>query len=85
MGRPEGRPRESAAMAYRVEIDSDVCISSGMCVSEAPDLFRFDSDDIAEVVPGGPALPDAALLRLARTCPSGALQVFDGDHEIDAF
>jgi ferredoxin len=72
-------------MAYRVKVDPDVCISSGMCVSEAPDLFRFDEDDIAEVVPGGPVLPDAVLLRLARTCPSGALQVFDGDELIDAF
>ncbi|HEX3750307.1 MAG TPA: ferredoxin [Streptosporangiaceae bacterium] len=72
-------------MTYRVEIDSDVCISSGMCVSEAPDLFRFDEDDIAEMIPGGPTLPDAALLRLARTCPSGALQIFDGDDQIDVF
>lgn len=72
-------------MAHRVEVDSDVCISSGMCVSEAPGLFRFDEDDIAEVIPGGIKLSDDALLRLARICPSGALQVFDGDEQIEIF
>lgn len=72
-------------MAYRVEIDSDVCISSGMCVARAPGLFRFDDEDIAEVIPGGTQLPDTTLLDLARGCPSSALQVFDGDRQIDVF
>jgi ferredoxin len=72
-------------MAYRVEVDPDVCISSGMCVAEEPGLFRFNDEDIAEVIPDGAKLSDDALLRLARTCPSGALQVFDGDQQIDLF
>jgi ferredoxin len=72
-------------MAYRVEVDSDLCISSGMCVADASGLFRFNDDDIAEVIPGGTKLSDDELLDVARACPSGALQVFDGDQPVDAF
>lgn len=72
-------------MAYRIEVDSDVCISSGKCVADAPGLFRFDDDEIAEVIPDGEQLPDEKLVALARACPSGALRVFDGDRQIDVF
>ncbi|MDQ2812368.1 MAG: ferredoxin [Actinomycetota bacterium] len=71
-------------MAYRIEVDRDVCISSGMCVADAPGLFRFDDDNLAELVPGGEQLPDQALVLLARGCPSGALQIFDGDEAVNA-
>jgi ferredoxin len=56
-----------------------------MCVADAPGLVRFDDDNIAELIPGGEQLPDQALVRLARGCPSSALQVFDGDEPVDAF
>jgi ferredoxin len=72
-------------MAYRIEVDQDVCISSGMCVADAPELFRFNDDEVAEVIADGEQLPDQALVRLARGCPSGALRVFDGDEPVDAF
>lgn len=70
-------------MPYRVKIDPDVCISSGRCVADAPGLFRFDDDEIAEVIPDGEPLPDQKLIGLARACPSGALQVFEGESRID--
>jgi ferredoxin len=71
-------------MAYRIEVDQDLCISSGMCVADAPGLIRFNDDDLAELIPGGTQLPDQALVRLARGCPSGALLVFDGDEPVNA-
>ena len=70
-------------MTYRVTVDADVCISSGKCVADEPEAFRFDDDDIAETVPGAPALPDRRLLDVARNCPSGAIRLFDGDTEVD--
>lgn len=72
-------------MAYRLTVDADVCLSSGRCVADAPQRFRFDDAEIAEVVPDAPAAPDEILLDLARGCPSGAIRVFDGDAEIDPF
>ena len=74
-------------MSYRIEVDGEICISSGRCVAEYPDRFRFDDEEVAEGVPGAPPLPDDAALRLARACPSGALLVFDADtgKDIDIF
>lgn len=74
-------------MNYRIDVDRDVCMSSGKCVGDAPDLFRFDDEEIATQVPGAPAPGDERALHLARACPSGALTVHDADTgaEIDIF
>lgn len=70
---------------YRIEVDPEVCISSGKCVADAPGLFRFDDNEIAELLPDGKQLPDEKMIALARACPSGALQVFSGEERIDVF
>lgn len=72
-------------MGYRISVESDVCMSSGKCVADAPQLFRFDDDEIAELIPDAPAPSDETILDLARACPSGALLVHDADtgEEID--
>ncbi len=74
-------------MSYRIVVDRDVCMSSGKCVADAPDLFRFDDEEIAELRPEAPPVPDERLLGLARACPSGALVVRDArtGEEIDVF
>ncbi|NWJ72630.1 (4Fe-4S)-binding protein [Pseudonocardia sp. ICBG1122] len=70
-------------MTYRVTVDTEVCISSGKCVADEPGAFDFDDDDIAVVAPGAASTPDRRLLDAARTCPSGAIRLFDGDDEVD--
>lgn len=40
-------------------------------------MFRFDDDEIAEVVTEHPDLPEAALAEPARACPSGATTLHD--------
>lgn len=72
-------------MAYRLELDPDVCISSGRCVADASGSIRFDSNEIAELIPGGAPLTDETIVVLARNCPSGALLVFDGQQPVDVF
>ncbi|WP_433802854.1 ferredoxin [Actinomycetospora sp. CA-084318] len=74
-------------MSYRIVVDGEVCISSGRCVAERPDVFRFDAEEVAEIVPGAPSPPDEQALELARACPSGAVQLVDADtgEEIDVF
>lgn len=66
-------------VAYRVEVDKDVCISSGKCVADAPEVFRFDDDELSEVIPGSPQLPNEQLLTIARQCPALAVVLTDGD------
>ncbi|GAY07197.1 ferredoxin [Pseudonocardia sp. N23] len=72
-------------MTYRIGVDAEVCMSSGKCVADAPGLFRFDDDEIAEMIPGAEQPHDERILDLARACPSGALVVTDADsgEEID--
>jgi ferredoxin len=74
-------------MSYRIDVDRDVCMSSGKCVADAPGLFRFDDEEIAERVPDAAEPGDARALDLARACPSGALVVHDAGtgEEIDVF
>ncbi len=36
-------------MAKEAYIEKDECTSCGQCVDDLPDVFRMDSDDIAEV------------------------------------
>ena len=68
-------------MAYRVEVDKDVCISSGKCVADHPAAFAFDADELAETRSGVADLTDDQLLAVAQQCPSGAIELFteDGD------
>ncbi|GGO79923.1 ferredoxin [Nonomuraea cavernae] len=69
-------------MGFEVRVDKDVCISSGKCVADAPAAFRFDDDEIAEPAAGVSALSDDHLVEIARSCPSGAIQVFDQGAEV---
>ena len=87
LGRLPRAARRSGPVSYRITVDGEVCISSGRCVAERPDVFRFDGDEVAELVPGADLPSDGAQLDLARACPSGALRVCDAesDEEIDIF
>lgn len=65
-------------------IDKQSCLSSGRCVTEAPEAFGFDGDHLAEVLPGASALPLARLCEIARACPAFAIRVWDADgSEVD--
>ncbi len=64
-------------MNFRVEVDKKLCISSAKCVSDAPKIFKFDQDELAE--PATEIIQEQldVLLRLARNCPGEAIAVFD--------
>jgi ferredoxin len=62
-------------VGYEVEIDQDACVSSGKCVASMGDLFAFDGQELATVREGAAVPDDAALLRVARQCPSGAIRL----------
>ena len=69
-------------MGYTIRIDQELCISSGKCVADAPAVFRFDDEELAEVVPGGSA-DDARLLAVARNCPGRAITlVGEGGNDV---
>ena len=70
-------------MTLRIVIDQDECLSSGKCVGDTPDAFGFDDDELVVALPGAEQLTDDQKLTAARRCPSGAIQLFDGDDPIE--
>ncbi len=64
-------------MTYTIRIDQELCISSGKCVADAPGSFRFDDEELAEVIPGGEGIDSEGLLAVARNCPGRAITLVD--------
>jgi ferredoxin len=73
----------STSMGLRADVDKDSCISSGRCVADAPGHFRFDDDEISEVIPGAPPLPADQLRAIALGCPAEAIRLFEGDQPVE--
>jgi ferredoxin len=57
----------------RVEVDANLCVGSGMCVSFNPDMFRIQADGHAAYV--GEKLDEAAALDAAELCPVSAINL----------
>lgn len=70
-------------MAYEVRIDRECCVSSGKCVASEPGFFAFDDDELAVVRTDGTQPDDAAVLRVARACPSGAITLLVDGVELE--
>ena len=64
-------------MNYRVEVEKELCISSAKCVSDAPKIFKFDEDELAEPVTEVIQEQLEVLIRLARNCPGEAITIYD--------
>ncbi len=71
--------------SLRAAVDSDLCMSSGKCVADAPSAFAFDEDEIAHAVDEARGVDRDELLRVARGCPAGAIRVYDGSDEVSLF
>jgi ferredoxin len=60
----------------RVQVNQDECMSIGRCLADAPNVFRFDDNELSEVVPGQEgALDESTAVRIARNCPNRAIIV----------
>ncbi|MEC7116704.1 MAG: ferredoxin [Actinomycetota bacterium] len=67
-------------MTFRIEIETEDCMSSGKCVADYPEVFAFDEDELAEILPNA-ELTDKEIIKVARNCPSRAILVFDENNE----
>jgi len=65
-------------VTWRVRVDADLCIGSGMCVSTAPDRFEFDPDQhsrpVSELIG-----EDEAVREAAASCPVEAISIIDAE------
>jgi ferredoxin len=62
--------------ALRIVVDHRLCVGNAQCVALAPETFRHNQNLQSEVHdPAG--APEAAVLKAARFCPTGAILVED--------
>jgi ferredoxin len=63
----------------RIEADTDMCASSGMCALTAPELFDQSDEDgtVVLLLPAPTGTQLEAAQDAARRCPSGALKLAD--------
>jgi ferredoxin len=65
----------------RVEVDRDLCIGSGDCVSTTPDVFELDDEGKAVVIdPDGAGADD--VIEAAQNCPVTAILIADEDGDV---
>ncbi|MEC8767635.1 MAG: ferredoxin, partial [Actinomycetota bacterium] len=38
-------------MTFRIEIETEDCMSSGKCVADYPEVFAFDEEELAAILP----------------------------------
>lgn len=60
-------------MVLTAKIDRDECMSSGKCLTAAPEAFALDDDDLAVVLDGITELDETRLRRIAADCPTQAI------------
>ena len=59
-------------------VDREACISCGLCVTIAPEVFEFDDEDIAIVIADPvPAENEAEAQEAADSCPTDAISIED--------
>lgn len=63
-------------MAYRTEVDRNLCTSVASCVSIAGNTYELDPDGLARVKKQN-GDSDAVVLEAAKSCPVNAITVFD--------
>ncbi len=74
---PETEERTIAGL--RVQIDRDLCVGFGDCVTEAADAFRMDEENVAVFGSAPDSVERETLLRACEVCPVDALTVWEAD------
>ncbi len=64
-----------------VRIDRSLCVGFGDCVTEAPEAFQLDDDEIAVFGQRADTVAKDKLLKACEACPVDALSVSDESGE----
>lgn len=57
------------------QVDQDLCISCGLCIEIAPDVFAFDDDMVSHVIAAPTPENESDVQEAADSCPTGAITV----------
>ena len=70
---------ERTVGALRIRIDRTLCVGFADCISEAPEGFRLDEQDMAVFGEDPGAVERDRMVRACDLCPVDALTVWDED------
>jgi ferredoxin len=70
---------ERTVQGLKVQIDRSLCVGFGDCVTEAPEGFRMDGENIVAFGEQTESVDRERLLRACEICPVDALTAWDGD------
>lgn len=66
---------------YLVKIIPSKCIAAASCIAISPSVFELNEENIAEIVAGADDAEDNIMLA-AQSCPTGAIEIYEGDNKV---
>ncbi|HPB46384.1 MAG: ferredoxin [Microthrixaceae bacterium] len=66
-------------MAFRIELDTDLCQCHGVCEGEAPDVFEVRKHELHILIPEPGEQHRSAVQAAVKYCPTHALSIVDLD------
>jgi ferredoxin len=63
---------------YTVKVIQSKCIAAASCVAISPTFFKLNENNLVEIIEGGVDEEDNLLLS-AQSCPTGAIEVYEGE------
>ena len=61
----------------KIEIDKNTCIGCGTCVVLSPKVFEINGEGHSEAKDSWKEATDEEIMNTARSCPTGAIILFD--------
>jgi len=66
---------------YRVVVVPSKCIAAASCVAISPEVFKLNEDNIAEIIEQ-PNDTEENIMLSAQSCPTGAIEIYEGDQRV---
>lgn len=66
---------------YTVKVVQSKCIAAASCVAISPDIFKLNEENLVEIIENGQDAEDNILLA-AQSCPTGAIEIWEGDNQV---
>lgn len=66
---------------YKIVVVPGKCIAAASCIAISPDVFKLNEDNIAEIIEGGEDEEDNLMLA-AQSCPTGAIEIYEGETRV---
>mgnify|MGYP003404313619 FL=1 len=66
---------------YTIKLLQSKCIAAASCVAISPTFFKLNEANLVEIIEGGSDEEDNLLLS-AQSCPTGAIEVYEGETRV---